>query len=180
VKPTLVTAQDVIEFANRAGQSARGDDRQYGAHRAELLGIEDGNLCYLLHGYITHGEAETGARVTVGTQTEATILLDREEIFGGRFGDCGTTPLTEQAAAAIADTINRETGLAIAAAIYDAHAMGEAAELDAQRAQASALRRAEAVMTVVDLCDGNQSKAARQLGLDPSTVNRLVQKARAV
>lgn len=66
----------------------------------------------------------------------------------------------------------------IAAAVAMTQALTEAAERDAQTAQASALARARSVAYVVELCDGNQSEAARHLGLDHSTVNKLVQKAK--
>lgn len=66
----------------------------------------------------------------------------------------------------------------IPAAIAMTQALTEKAERDAQAAQASALARARSVLYVVELCDGNQSEAARHLGLDPSTVNKLVQKTK--
>lgn len=44
-------------------------------------------------------------------------------------------------------------------------------------AQSSALARAAAVAAVVEACGGNQSEAARRLGLDQSTVNKLNRKA---
>lgn len=59
--------------------------------------------------------------------------------------------------------------------------VGEATEAwrrDEQAAQDSAYRRAAAVSSVVQACGGNQSEAARRLGLDQSTVNKLVRKAR--
>lgn len=174
MKPITVTAQDILDFARSASRPVR-ENRT----RPELLVLEDGQIAYLDYGLVASGSIETGARIAVLGQGEATILLDRSEIFGGRFGDHASDPLTEQDAATVADTINRECGLATAAAICDAHEMGEAAERDAKQAQASALKRAQAVVAVVGLCGGNQSEAARRLGLDQSTVNKLVQKARA-
>lgn len=48
-----------------------------------------------------------------------------------------------------------------------------------QDAQEAAMRRARAVVDVVDLCGGSQSEAGRLLGLDQSRINRLVNKARS-
>jgi len=49
----------------------------------------------------------------------------------------------------------------------------------ARGAEAAHLRRARIVARIVELCGGNQSEAARRIGIDHSRVNRLVQKARA-
>jgi len=53
----------------------------------------------------------------------------------------------------------------------------EAWRRDEKAAQDSAYKRAAAVSSVVQACGGNQSEAARRLGLDQSTVNKLVKKA---
>jgi alkylation response protein AidB-like acyl-CoA dehydrogenase len=45
-------------------------------------------------------------------------------------------------------------------------------------AESAGLRRAEAVAALVTVCDGNQSEAARRLGIHQSRVNKLVAKVR--
>ncbi|MCX5598462.1 hypothetical protein OOK29_09955 [Streptomyces phaeochromogenes] len=55
----------------------------------------------------------------------------------------------------------------------------EAWRRDEKTAQDSAYKRAAAVSSVVQACNENQSEAARRLGLDQSTVNKLVRKARS-
>ena len=54
-----------------------------------------------------------------------------------------------------------------------------AVHLATRDAETASLRRAQAVTRLVDLLDGNQSEAARRLGLHQTTVNKLVARARA-
>lgn len=54
-----------------------------------------------------------------------------------------------------------------------------AVHLATRDAETASLRRARAVTRLVDLLDGNQSEAARRLGLHQTTVNKLVARARA-
>jgi CRP-like cAMP-binding protein len=175
MRPTLVTAADIHDFTRSA---QRPPDR-----RAEILALEDAEIVYLDYKLVREEDAIPGRHVEV-TGKDDLILLTRAELFEGRFANLlhaapnGRHALTDEAAQTVAETINVELGLAVAAAIYDTHAMGEAAEKDAIQAQTSALRRAEGVARVVELCNGNQSEAARRLGLDQSTVNKLVRKAR--
>lgn len=65
----------------------------------------------------------------------------------------------------------------LAAAIDDEAKERVQAEADAEKAQASALRRAKAVARVVELCNNNQTEAAKLLGIDQSRVSRLTAKA---
>lgn len=43
-------------------------------------------------------------------------------------------------------------------------------------AETAALRRAQAINTLVQACGGNQSEAARRLGKDQSTINKLLRR----
>lgn len=67
----------------------------------------------------------------------------------------------------------------IQTALLDLHLATQAADDAAADAEAKALDRARVVARIVDLCGGNQSDAARRIGIDQSRVNRLVQKVRA-
>ncbi len=67
----------------------------------------------------------------------------------------------------------------IETALLDLHLATQAADAAAADAEAKALDRARVVARIVDLCGGNQSDAARRIGMDQSRVNRLVQKVRA-
>lgn len=67
----------------------------------------------------------------------------------------------------------------IEAALLDLHLATQAADDAAENAEAKALDRARVVARIVELCSGNQSDAARRIGMDQSRVNRLVQKVRA-
>ena len=65
------------------------------------------------------------------------------------------------------------------AALLDLHLATRAADDAAAEAEVKALDRARVVARIVALLGGNQSEAARRIGIDQSRVNRLVQKARA-
>lgn len=71
------------------------------------------------------------------------------------------------------------TEAAIEAAVAAVRLATREANQATDDAEAKARVRAEAVANLVKLCGGNQSEAARRIGLDQSRVNRLVQKARA-
>lgn len=65
----------------------------------------------------------------------------------------------------------QENGFTPVLRLLEAHTAARAAE-------AAALKRAQAVEALVQSLGGNQSEAARRLGLHQSTVNKLIQKAR--
>ena len=76
------------------------------------------------------------------------------------------------------EIIERHGEEATAAAVEAAH-QAQRVAADAKRAaDAAALARARAVLDVVRLA-GSQSEAARRLGLDQSTINKLAKKANA-
>jgi HNH endonuclease/Helix-turn-helix domain len=149
---------------------------------AAFLVLENAEFAFLGAEHIADGRPEPYEYITTTEGTKARILLTQDIIrngarFPGALGSDGS--LLPEAAAAMAEAVNREAGFLVAVAIAEAHGMGEQAARDAAQAQASALRRAAAVAQVVELCGGNQTEAARRLGLDQSTVNKLVRKARA-
>lgn len=63
--------------------------------------------------------------------------------------------------------------------VADAHAAEREWKAAAAEADHRAIIRAHRVAIVVEDCGGNQSEAARALGLDQSTVNKLAKKSRA-
>lgn len=77
--------------------------------------------------------------------------------------------------------VTRECAQSVAEGLNEAYRMllAEAdVKLATAEAETAALRRAQAVARLVEACDGNQSEAARRLGLHQTTVNKLVLRAR--
>jgi len=166
----LLAAEDILSF--------------YGSRRrgAQYLAIENGDFVYLDTGDIAEGYPESYKYVTTHQGTQAQILLGQDTIADGDwFPDAldEDGSLRPEVAGEMADIINADAGLAIQVAVEAAQELGNVAERDAQAAQASAMARARGVVEVVRLCGGNQSEAARRLGVDQSRVNQLVKKARA-
>jgi hypothetical protein len=146
-----------------------------------------------LHEYRVHGEwFDFGTLDPVATVKEAVKRVRQREVAMLTNRTAPLPPaevlaslrnarrLSDEAAAGLDARMRSVTDseMAIDLAIEYVRHLTESAALDAEIAQASAMVRAEGVARTVDLCDGNQSKAARRLGLDQSTVNRLVRKAR--
>ena len=166
----LITATDILDF-----YATRRRGHQY-------LALENGNTVYLDADDIDSGTPDAYAHITTTNDTEAQILLDVDTILdGGWFPDAldEDDNLRPEVAAEMADIINADAGLTVAAAVAEAREAATAAERDALAAQASAANRARAVARVVKLCGGNQYEAARQLGIDQSTVNKLIKKAKS-
>lgn len=162
----LITADDILGFY--AGRR----------HGNQYLALENGDIVHLGADDID-GTPKAYAHVTTASDTEAQILLDVDTILEGNwFPDALDEDgnLRPEVATEMAKIINADAGLTVAAAVAEAVEAGKVAERDAQTAQASALARARSVMRVVELCGGNQSEAARRLGLDQSTVNKLIRK----
>ncbi|MEU1088915.1 hypothetical protein ABZ401_19130 [Streptomyces sp. NPDC005892] len=110
---------------------------------------------------------------------EAQVLLERSTIeegewFPNALNDNGD--LDPAAANDMAAIINNDGILPSLAS--KAIQAGEDWKKDDKAAQESAVRRAAAVTEIVAFCGGNQSQAGRVLGLDQSTVNKLVTKHR--
>lgn len=110
---------------------------------------------------------------------EVQVLLERSTVEdGGWFPDALTDEgdLIPLAADDMADIINQDGILPSRA--RKAIRAGEAWKTADEAARQAAADRAAAVVEVVAYCGGNQSKAGRLLGLDQSTVNKLVAKHR--
>ncbi|MER6602536.1 hypothetical protein [Streptomyces parvus] len=110
---------------------------------------------------------------------EVQVLLERSTVEDGDwFPDALTDEgdLTPTAADEMADIINQD-GI-LPSRTLKAIDAGKAWKAADEAAQQAAAGRAAAVVEVVAYCGGNQSKAGRLLGLDQSTVNKLVAKHR--
>ncbi len=161
----LLTAEDILDFhASRK----RG---------AQCLAIENGTYAHLDDSHIASGTPLSYNHVTTHQGTEAQILFTQDTILEGDWFPLDENGhLTPETAAEMADTINGDVGIMLAMAVDRARELANTAERDATTAQTSALARAAGVARVVNLCGGNQSEAARRLGLDQSTVNKLIRK----
>lgn len=126
------------------------------------------------------GEIKTPDEVVTDDGEAVTLLITRSEIQDGDwFPDAVDDDGTLQPAVAqeMADIINADRGVHFMVAVQEARE----ATADAEEAQAEAdrrsLLRAQAVQRASDL--SSQSHVAKVLGIDQSTVNKLVKKARA-
>jgi DNA-binding protein Fis len=160
--PTI-TADHILHLSDRRSALILDSDGELGtAHYSDLefagddttdpeaqAMLADGGYCLAVYGNLLDQ--------TDGDDVET----DEDNVITG---------LTREAAQAIADSLNDTFRVLLA-------------EADVKRttaeAETAALRRAQAVARLVDAFGGNQSAAARFLGLDQSTVNKLVRKARA-
>jgi hypothetical protein len=157
-----ITATDIIDFHNG---------------RADLLALtETGEFTHLDYNNVD-GRADAYS-YTDTEDGEVQILLERTTITDGEWfpdaldDDGNLIPSIAQEMAAI---INQDGILPSRAAKAVEASKRWTAAVD--HTNALALTRAAAVAEVVDIVGGNQSEAARVLGLDQSTVNKLVKKA---
>ncbi|MEU3656460.1 hypothetical protein AB0E67_27365 [Streptomyces sp. NPDC032161] len=153
-----ITGTDIINFYNG---------------RNDLLVLTaDGDFNYI------DGQGSAYEFLTTDDDDEVQILLERSTVEDGEwFPDAlnNDGDLIPAVADEMADIINSD-GILPSRALKAIHA-GEDWKKADKAAQESAARRAAAVAEVVAYCGGNQSKAGRVLGLDQSTVNKLVKKA---
>ena len=146
-----------------------------------LILTADGEFAHIDYSDITNGDdgRATAYDFVQTDDGEVQILLEARTITDGEwFPDAldDDGDLTPSAAQEMANVITND-GI-LAGQIAKAQEAGRAWKQKADVATLAALARAQAVETVVDLLDGNQSAAARALRLNQSTVNRLVRKAR--
>jgi hypothetical protein len=161
-----LTATDILGF--------------YANRRNEYLAIENGEYVHLGADDILDGDPVSYNYVTTHQGAEAQILLSRDTISEGDWFPLDEDgALSPETAAEMADIINDDAGITLTTAVERAHELAQLAEHAAAEAQLSAVARACGVARVVSLCGGNQSEAARRLGIDQSTVNKLVKKAQA-
>jgi hypothetical protein len=160
-----ITGQDIIDFYD-----GRYDLLVIKAKTFAHLDESDVDTTAFSHEY---GITEDGEEVQILLRRSA---IDEQEWFP----DCldGNGDLIPAVAAEMAYLVNSDC-------IQPGRAMA-AIELGQQWTEASrkadelALARAKKVAEFVAWCGGNQSHAARVLGLDQSTVNKLVKKASLV
>lgn len=154
-----ITGTDIIDFHNT---------------RYDLLVLTaNGDFDYI------DGQGGAYEFITTDDGDEVQVLLERSTIEDGEwFSDAldDEGDLIPAVADEMADIINQDGILPSRAA--KAVQAGEDWKRDDEAAQKSAAFRAAAVAEVVAYCGGNQSEAGRVLGLDQSTVNKLVAKHR--
>ncbi|WP_331756324.1 hypothetical protein OHA04_45455 (plasmid) [Streptomyces sp. NBC_01590] len=145
------------------------------------------NTCYDLlvltaDGKFDHIDGQGSAYEFIATDNgEVQVLLGRSTVKAGDwFPDALTDDgdLLPAVAEDMAAVIN-DDGILPSRALKATHAGKEWKKAD-EAAKRLAAQRAAAVAEVVAYCGGNQSKAGRVLGLDQSTVNKLVTKHRRV
>ena len=118
--------------------------------------------------------------ITTEDGDEAQVLLERSTIDDGEWfpdaldSDGNLAPSVADEMAAIINT----DGILPSRALKAAEA-GKQWKKATEEADRLAMARALAVAEVVAYCGGNQSLAGRTIGLDQSTVNKLVKKATA-
>jgi DNA-binding protein Fis len=159
-----ITGTDIINFYNsRDGILALNS-------AGEFIHLEAHEIAEIPSAYV-HATTKEGEEVQ--------LLLGRSTITDGDwFPDAldDDGKLAPDVAEEMASIIN-EDGLLLGR-VEKALQTTKDWEAAAETANQLALKRAEHVAEVVAFCGGNQSKAARALGLDQSTVNKLVGKHR--
>ncbi|MFF2731827.1 hypothetical protein ACFVS9_28450 [Streptomyces sp. NPDC058008] len=160
-----ITGTDIIDFY---------------ASRDGLLALNSaGDFVHMEGHQIIEGNAHANSFVITESEEEVQILLGRSAITDGDwFPDAldDDGKLIPAVADEMANIINQD-GILPSRALKAIKAI-EDWKKDEETAQQSATRRAAAVAEVVAYSGGNQSAAARTLGLDQSTVNKLVAKHR--
>ncbi|MFC9497718.1 hypothetical protein [Streptomyces sp. NPDC056982] len=163
----LITGADIIDFHNGR------DDL--------LVRHTDGKYATADYSDIANGDSYAYSYATDNDGQELRILLERSTIDDGEWfpdaldEDGNLDPSVADEMAAI---INNDADLHAAIAVAEfrgATLAWQAADAEANR---QALARAQAALKVANLCGGNQSHAARLIELDPSTLNKLIRKAR--
>jgi len=160
----LLTGADIIDF-----HTGRDD---------LLVLTEGGEFITLDHGDLT-GRTDAYGLTTTHDDVEVTVLLERETIDAGDwFPDALTEDgtLSLEVAAEMAEIINNDAGLHARVAVQEIRDITAAWEKVTAEADRLATERARRISELATAC-GGQSAAARLLGLDQSTVNKLVRKA---
>lgn len=165
-----ITGTDIIDFHNT---------------RYDLLVLTtDGEFDHIDLDAVTSSSHDDGRATAYDYVTtdngEVQVLLERTTVEAGEwFPDALTDGgnLIPSCADEMAQIIN-EDGILPSRALKAVDA-GKAWAAAEKTAHELAAKRAAAVAEVVAYCSGNQTKAGLVLGLDQSTVNKLVKKARA-
>jgi hypothetical protein len=160
-----ITGTDITDFHNG---------------NADLLALTaEGHFTTLDHNDFPHGTPDTYDFATTHDGTEVQALLHRttiddEDWFPDALDDHGH--LNPDTADEMAHIINSD-GI-LPARTLKAKNADTAWRQATETATLRAAERATAIADIVDLT-GNQSETARLLGLDQSTVNKIVQRSRA-
>ncbi|MFE7780339.1 hypothetical protein [Streptomyces nigrescens] len=163
-----ITGADIIDFHNGR------DDLLVLTSDGEFTTINYSDVAY---SPMSERRADAYSFITTEDGDRAQVLLERSTIDEGEWfpdalddnGDLIPSVADEMAAITNSDGILPSRALKA----IEASKQWKKAEKETNRL---ALERAEAVADVVAYCGGNQSKASRLLGLDQSTVNKLVRK----
>jgi transcriptional regulator with GAF, ATPase, and Fis domain len=160
----LLTGTDIVDFHNG---------------RDDLLVLtEAGEFVTLDHADLTDRTDAYGL-TTTHDDVVVTVLLERDTIDGGDwFPDAldDNGDLNPEAADEMAAIINNDAGLHARAAVQEIRNITAAWEQATAEADRLAAERARRIAQFAQTC-GSQSAAARLLGIDQSTVNKLVKKA---
>ena len=161
----LLTGADIIDFHNG---------------RNDILALtSDGEFVTLDRSDLT-GRTDAYGTTTTDDDVEVTVLLERETVGDGDwFPDAldDTGDLKPAVADEMAAIINNDAGLHAQAAVQEIRDVTAAWEKATAEADRLAAERARRIAEFARAC-GSQSHAARLLGIDQSTVNKLVKKAK--
>ena len=157
----LLTGADIIDFHNG---------------RDDILALtQDGEFVTLDRSDLT-GRTDAYGVTTTDDDVEVTVLLERETVDAGDwFPDAldDNGDLNPAVADEMADIINNDAGLQGLVTVQEIRDVTTAWEKATAEADRLAAERARRIAEFARTC-GSQSAAARLLGLDQSTVNRLV------
>ncbi|GAA3032004.1 DNA-binding NtrC family response regulator [Streptomyces olivoverticillatus] len=160
----LLTGADIIDFHNS---------------RYDTLAVTAAGEYLHLEADALDGETVAYSYATTETGEQAQILLTASTIDEGDwFPDAldENGDLIPSVADEMADIINSDAGLRTSLQVHEIREATTAWEASVQETNRLADDRARRIAAFVQHCGGNQSYAARLLGLDQSTVNKLVRK----
>jgi transcriptional regulator with GAF, ATPase, and Fis domain len=159
----LLTGADIIDFYTGR------DDLLVITDTGEFVTLDESDLT---------GSTDAYGATTTHDGTEVTVLLKRETIDDGEwFPDAlDDGDLTPAVADEMANIINNDAGLQGRVTVQEIRDVTAAWEKATAEADRLAAERARRIAEFARAC-GSQSHAARLLGLDQSTVNKLVRKA---
>lgn len=159
----LLTGSDVIDFSNA---------------RADILAITAANEYVHLDFSDIEGRSDAYSYATTGDGTEVQVLLEVSTLNDGEwFPDAldESGDLMPAVADEMADIINNDAGLHTRLLLTEALQATAAWEASVEEANRLADDRARRIAALAQHL-GSQAGAARLLGLDQSTVNKLVRK----
>lgn len=175
-----VTAQDILDLFARMADSPSGDlDWGRRAHDALAYNPTTREIGIINTGRddhtgecLFHGEDRQAYYGIEGDAGALVVLIDTEGLSNQLDSDCYDED--EKLLPAVAEDLARwlAAEYTVLLATADAKAATEA------MIEATA-ERGRSVVRLVEACGENQSSAARLLGLDQSTVNKIVQRVRA-